>query len=127
MEKPKNYDAIMAHPEVRALNDRQEVLWENCLTSPPESLSKVGAEWKTVYSNMLKKIEELSIKYREADLKEAAIEGLREYYTCLHDETFVKEVLGCLTVPNTGDDQKDYENVRDQLENLTRKVAFSKP
>lgn len=57
---------------------------------------------------------------RERRIIESAFSGLLEYYACLHDGTFVAEVESGLTVPNTGNDQLDYENVRDQVEKAAR-------
>jgi len=53
---------------------------------------------------------------RERRIIEQALSGLVEYFACLHDDVFVAEVESGLTVPNTGNDQLDYENVRDQVE-----------
>ena len=53
---------------------------------------------------------------RAERIKEAALSGLQEYFACLHDATFVAEVKSTLIVPDTGNDQLDYENVRDQVE-----------
>lgn len=47
-----------------------------------------------------------------------AIEGLREYYPCLHKPTVVAELRHRVKVPDTGNNQLDYENVRDQVERL---------
>lgn len=61
--------------------------------------------------------EAIAERFNRAErIKEAAVSGLVEYYTCLHDGTFVEEVKSGLKVPNTGNNQLDYENVRDQVE-----------
>lgn len=59
---------------------------------------------------------------REERIKEAAISGLLEYYACLHDGTFVEQVKSALLVPGTGNDQLDYENVRDQVERMANRA-----
>lgn len=53
---------------------------------------------------------------RAERIKEQALSGLLEYHECLHDGTFVEEIRSSLVVPDTGNDQTDYENVRDQVE-----------
>lgn len=57
---------------------------------------------------------------RERRIIEQALSGLQEYYACLHDGTFVAEVESGLKVPDTGNDQADYERVRDQVERAAR-------
>lgn len=57
---------------------------------------------------------------RERVIIEAAFSGLLEYYTSLHDDVFVAEVESGLKVPDTGNDQLDYENVRDQVEKAAK-------
>jgi hypothetical protein len=57
---------------------------------------------------------------RELRLIDAAEANLLEYYTCLNDSTLAAELCSVLVVPNTGNDQKDYENVRDQLERMAK-------
>ena len=58
----------------------------------------------------------MSKTQRVERIKDAALSGLQEYFACLHDATFVAEVKSTLLVPDTGNDQLDYENVRDQVE-----------
>lgn len=53
---------------------------------------------------------------RERLLIETAFQGLFEYYECLSDSTFAAEIASTLVVPDTGNDQQDYEKVRDQIE-----------
>lgn len=53
---------------------------------------------------------------RDDKLLQSAIDGLREYYPELEDEDTAKAVKSHVSVPSTGNDQKDYENVRDQVE-----------
>jgi hypothetical protein len=57
---------------------------------------------------------------RERRIIEAAFSGLVEYYACLNDGTLVAEIASGLKVPNTGNNQSDYENVRDQVEKAAR-------
>jgi hypothetical protein len=62
---------------------------------------------------------------RAAALYEQAIAGLQEYYECLNDTEFCITLEASIKVPDTGNDQLDYENVRDQIENqlqLLKKV-----
>ena len=49
-----------------------------------------------------------------------AIDGLVEYYACLSDTTLAKEFASSIKVPETGNDQADYQVVRDQLEQMCR-------
>jgi hypothetical protein len=53
---------------------------------------------------------------RENALFEQAVSGLTEYYEELEDEEFVASIRDKVVVPDTGNDQEDYENVRDQVE-----------
>jgi len=57
---------------------------------------------------------------RERRIIETALQGLFEYYVCLSDSTLVGEIEESVQVPNTGNDQADYENVRDQVERVCR-------
>jgi hypothetical protein len=57
---------------------------------------------------------------RDEAIIDAVESNLKEYYTCLHDTTLAAELCSVLVVPNTGNDQKDYENVRDQLERMAK-------
>lgn len=50
-----------------------------------------------------------------------AIGSLAPYYPCLMDGTLVAEWYSIVKIPNTGNNQLDYQNVRDQLEKLCRK------
>ena len=49
-----------------------------------------------------------------------AVSGLTEYYVCLMDSSLVGEFRSVVRVPDTGNDQLDYENVRDQVEKLAK-------
>ena len=62
-----------------------------------------------------------SREIRNRNLIEEAIDWLRGYYNCLSDETLAKELASCVKVPETNNDQADYENVRDQIEALAIK------
>lgn len=57
---------------------------------------------------------------RERGIFEDAVSGLQEYYACLNDGTLVGELESFIVVPDTGNDQLDYENVRDQVEKFAR-------
>lgn len=57
---------------------------------------------------------------REAKIIDAVEANLLEFYTCLNDTTLAAELCSVLVVPNTGNDQLDYENVRDQLERMAK-------
>lgn len=59
-------------------------------------------------------------EFRAAALYEQAIAGLQEYYACLSDNNFCIELEASIKVPDTGNDQLDYENVRDQIEKQLR-------
>ena len=61
-----------------------------------------------------------SNNHRAEGLVNSAIFGLQEYYECLNDTTLAKEFASAITVPNTGNDQKDYETVRDAVERLAK-------
>lgn len=58
---------------------------------------------------------------RAAALFEQAIWGLLEYYPCFNDQTLCLECESVVKVPDTGNDQLDYENVRDQVEKFAKK------
>ena len=55
---------------------------------------------------------------------QAAIEGLREHYPCLCDEALVSRIKAAVNVnvPDTGNHQLDYEQVRDQVERLANQI-----
>jgi hypothetical protein len=53
-----------------------------------------------------------------------AVSGLTEYYPCLMDESLVGEFESCIKYPDSGNNQLDYENVRDQLEKMCRKYEY---
>jgi len=47
-----------------------------------------------------------------------AVSGLTEYYPCLMDQSLVEEFESCIKYPDSGNNQLDYENVKNQLEKL---------
>jgi len=53
-----------------------------------------------------------------------AVSGLTEYYPFLMDESLVGEFESCIKYPNSGNNQLDYQNVRDQLEKICRKFEY---
>jgi len=54
---------------------------------------------------------------RGTQLLAAAIEGLTEFYPdVLHDPAILEDISQRVTVPDTGNNQLDYEHVRDQVE-----------
>ena len=55
---------------------------------------------------------------RRAQIIKQAVEGLTEYYPQLENKSLVQQINEQVTVPDTGNDQADYENVRDQVERL---------
>lgn len=57
-------------------------------------------------------------KQRAERIKDNAVEGLTEFYPELTDQQFALKIKGQLIVPDTGNDQEDYENVRDQVERI---------
>lgn len=61
------------------------------------------------------------VELRAAAIYEQAAWGLLEYYPCLNDQTLCLEFESVVKVPDTGNDQLDYENVRDQLEKLCKR------
>jgi hypothetical protein len=46
---------------------------------------------------------------RERKIIEAALSGLFEFYPCLSDSTLAGEIEASVRVPDTGNDQADYE------------------
>jgi hypothetical protein len=46
-----------------------------------------------------------------------AITGLTEF-SCLHDSTLVEEFSSIVKIPDTGNYQNDYENVKEQIKKL---------
>jgi len=63
-------------------------------------------------------------EFRAAALFEQAVASLQEYYGCLADQTLCLEFESAVKVPDTGNDQLDYENVRDQVEKLCKAQPF---
>lgn len=57
---------------------------------------------------------------RSQRIIEAALSGLLEYYACLGDATLCKEIEASVKVPDTGNDQLDYETVRDRVERICK-------
>ena len=55
---------------------------------------------------------------RDEELIQTAIEGLKFFYPELSNTETVTKIKAGLKVLNTGNDQLDYENVRDQVERL---------
>jgi hypothetical protein len=53
---------------------------------------------------------------REDETYEAAVSGLTEYYPCLKNAALVAVIRGKVIVPDTGNQQADYEETRDQVE-----------
>ena len=51
---------------------------------------------------------------------EQAIEGLTEFYPELKDPAYADAIARKVETPDTGTDQADYENVRDQVEHLVK-------
>jgi len=64
---------------------------------------------------------------RNVKLFEQAISGLFEYYPCFGDNTLIQECESVINVPDTGNDQLDYENVRDQVEKFAREYERLHP
>jgi hypothetical protein len=54
------------------------------------------------------------------NLVERAIVGLMEFYPELSDPAYADAVAKKVEVPHTGNDQADYENVRDHVERLVK-------
>jgi hypothetical protein len=52
------------------------------------------------------------------DIVEDAIKGLKDLYPELQDPAYADAIARKVEVPHTGDDQADYQNVRDQVERL---------
>lgn len=55
---------------------------------------------------------------RPIDHFDDAVEGLVEYYPALRSSKLVETLRKKVNIPDTGNEQKDYENVRDQIERL---------
>lgn len=64
---------------------------------------------------------DLPTSTREEQIFSDAVDGLREFYMPLHDPSFVSTARSRISVPDTGNDQKDYEAVRDAIEEFLRK------
>jgi hypothetical protein len=62
--------------------------------------------------------EEVASKSRAEELFKQAVDGLREFYPALRNKSVRLLLRGAVTVPDTGNDQADYETVRDQIERL---------
>lgn len=57
---------------------------------------------------------------REDELFEQAVVGLRQFYDELEDDALVVQIKAKVEVPDTGNDQADYEAVRSQVERLVQ-------
>jgi len=58
---------------------------------------------------------------RASNLFRNVVSGLTAYYPDLKDEAMVVEIRAMVKVPDTGNDQADYESTRDQVERLVQK------
>ena len=56
----------------------------------------------------------------DTDLVDEAIENLREFYPELGDRAYANAIARKVEVPDTGNRQADYENIRDQVERLVQ-------
>jgi len=63
---------------------------------------------------------EVASKSRADELFQQAVDGLREYYPALRNKTVRSLLRGAVTVPDTANEQADYETVRDEVERLIR-------
>ena len=59
-----------------------------------------------------------------AAIVQVAIEGLVEHYPQLKRKSVVESVRKQVTIPDTGNDQADYENVRNQIEVILNKQRW---
>ena len=55
---------------------------------------------------------------RNEELLKSAIDGLVEFYPHLTRADVLAEIKGTVKVRDTGNDQSDYENARDQVEKI---------
>jgi hypothetical protein len=74
----------------------------------PEQAGKFVAAW-------------LKGRTREQDLFQEALKGLTEFYPQLKRKSVVESVRKQVKVPDTGNAQADYDNVRNQIEVLLNK------
>ena len=84
----------------------------------PKEASKFVAEW------FVKKHDEKEPEPAgspRAAIVQVAIEGLVEHYPQLKRKSVVESVRKQVKVPDTGNDQADYENVRNQIEVILNK------
>lgn len=72
---------------------------------------------------MTNKVSNMNNLYEELIFADA-VSSLLEYYTCLNDTTLVSEFRSIIQIPNSGNNQADYENTRNQLEKLAKKYEF---
>jgi hypothetical protein len=59
---------------------------------------------------------------REDQIFQTAVEGLQEYYLSLTDRKLVAKIKKKVTVPDTGNDQADYETTRDAIEKIANET-----
>lgn len=64
--------------------------------------------------------DQLFVETREEKILESAIEGLREYYACLNYKKTHEAIAAAVKIPNTGNDQIDYENTKAQVEKIAQ-------
>lgn len=53
-----------------------------------------------------------------------AVGGLQEYYPELRKAEVVNSIRAKVTVPDTGNTQRDYESVRDQVERFVQDILI---
>jgi hypothetical protein len=73
--------------------------------------------WVTTEAD-IEKIAASLAEPRSIRLITAAIAGLAEYIACLDDANVIAEIRRTVVVPDTGNDQLDYEDVRNQVERI---------
>lgn len=57
---------------------------------------------------------------RADEIFKDAVDGLREYYPCLISQVIVARLRKLVNCCDTGNNQLDYENMRDQVEKLAK-------
>jgi hypothetical protein len=63
------------------------------------------------------------VKKKKISLFTQAVKGLKEYYPVLGSNRIIKSIQDQVEIPDTGNDQKDYEVVRDRIEKCLNKFG----
>lgn len=98
---------------IRLRGNKHNVL---CLTSYHLSVVDYNEEVKIIGKLKCELFSNEQLNSRFDDLFGAAVENLREYYDELNDSSIVAGIKDRIDLVDTGNDQQDYENIRNFVE-----------